>query len=70
VRRLSKRLLTKKLRGCAQAPGWSRGRTLSSRARGDTTDRQSPLQRLLGARENSYVTPCALSFVRESLGKT
>jgi hypothetical protein len=29
------------------APDWSRGRTLSSRARGDTTDSHSPLQRLL-----------------------
>ena len=28
-------------------PDWSRGRTLSSRARGETTDSHGPLQRLL-----------------------
>jgi len=36
-----------KLRGRAQAPDWSRGRTLYSRARGDTTAHHGPLQRLL-----------------------
>jgi hypothetical protein len=39
--------LTVKLRGRTQAPDWSRGRTLSSSARGDTTDSHGPLQRLL-----------------------
>jgi len=39
--------LTNELRGRAQAPDWSRGRTLSPRARGDTTDSHGPLQRLL-----------------------
>jgi hypothetical protein len=40
--------LTVKLRGLAQAPDWSRGRTVSSSARGDTTALHGPLQRLLG----------------------
>jgi hypothetical protein len=39
--------LTVKLSGRARAPDWSRGRTLSSRARGDTADCHSPLQRWL-----------------------
>jgi len=34
--------LTVKLRGRAQAPGWSRGWTLSSPTRGDTTDSHGP----------------------------
>src|SRR5215469_7066695 len=41
--------LTVKLRGRPGAPDWSRGCTLSSRTRGDTTDVHGPLQRLLGA---------------------
>jgi hypothetical protein len=41
--------LTVKLRGRAQASDWSRGCTLSSRTRGDTTALHGPLQRLLGA---------------------
>src|SRR5262249_19183918 len=46
------RTLTVKLRGRAQVPDWSRGCTLSSRTRGDTTDSHGPLQRLLdGASE-------------------
>jgi hypothetical protein len=40
--------LTVKLSGRAQAPDWSRGRILSPRARGDTTEFHGPLQRLLG----------------------
>jgi hypothetical protein len=40
----NRRRLTVKLR----APDWSRGCTISSRARGDTTDFHGPLQRLLG----------------------
>src|ERR1700691_86049 len=44
------RLLTKKLRGRPPAPDWSRGCTLSSRTRGDTTDTHGPLQRLLDPR--------------------
>ena len=36
-----------KLRGRAEAPDWSRGCTLSSSTRGDTTDVHGPLQRLL-----------------------
>ena len=36
-----------KLRGRAMTRDWSRGCTLSSRARGDTTDFHEPLQRLL-----------------------
>jgi hypothetical protein len=40
--------LTVKLRGRTQAPDQSRGRTISSRARGDTTVHHGPLQRLLG----------------------
>jgi hypothetical protein len=39
--------LTVKLRGHTEAPDWSRGRKLSSRARGDTTALHGPLQRLL-----------------------
>jgi len=39
--------LTVKLSGRAQALDWSRGRILSSSARGDTTDPHGPLQRLL-----------------------
>jgi hypothetical protein len=41
-------LLTVKLRGRALAPNQSRGCTLSSRTRGDTTEHHGPLQRLLG----------------------
>src|SRR5205823_12560934 len=41
------RTLTVKLSGRAQALDWSRGRILSSSARGDTTDFHGPLQRLL-----------------------
>jgi hypothetical protein len=40
-------LLTMSLSGRTQAPDWSRGRTLSSRARGETTAHHGPLQRLL-----------------------
>src|SRR5215469_18758935 len=39
--------LTVKLRGRTEAPDWSRGCTLSSRTRSDTTDSHGPLQRLL-----------------------
>src|SRR5215469_9796573 len=39
--------LTVKLRGRPEAPDWSRGCTLPSRTRGDTTDSHGPLQRLL-----------------------
>ena len=39
--------LTVKLRGRPEAPLKRRGRTLSSRARGDTTAPHGPLQRLL-----------------------
>ena len=39
--------LTDELRGRPEAPDQSRGCTLSSRARGDTTERHGPLQRLL-----------------------
>ena len=41
--------LTVKLRDRPEAPGWSRGFTLSSRTRGDTTALHGPLQRLLEA---------------------
>jgi hypothetical protein len=41
-----------KLRGRPEAPDWSRGRTISSRARGDTTALHGSLQRLLGAISN------------------
>ena len=41
------RRLTVKLRGRPEAPDWSRGCTLSSHTRGDTTDSHGPLQRLL-----------------------
>jgi hypothetical protein len=40
-----------KLRGRAQAPDRSLGRTVTTRARGGTTDLHGPLQRLLGADE-------------------
>jgi len=40
-------LLTVKLRGRAEASDKSRGCTLSSRTRGDTTESHGPLQRLL-----------------------
>src|SRR5947207_1407795 len=43
-RRASLRPLTVKLSGRAQALDWSRGRILSSSARGDTTDFHGPLQ--------------------------
>ena len=39
---------TVKLRGRAETPDWSRGRAISSRARGDTTHVHGPLQRLSG----------------------
>ena len=39
--------LTVKLSGRTQAPDQSRGRTMSSRAHGDTTELHGPLQRLL-----------------------
>jgi hypothetical protein len=42
------RHLTVKLRGRAEAPDQSRGCTLFSRTRGDTTESHGPLQRLLG----------------------
>ena len=41
------RLLTGKLRGRTEAPDQSRGCTLSSSTRGDTTELHGPLQRLL-----------------------
>ena len=41
--------LTVKLSGRAEAPDWSRGRTLSFRAHGDTDELHGPLQRWLGA---------------------
>jgi hypothetical protein len=44
-----------KLRGRPEAPNWSRGCTLSSRARGDTTDYHGPLQRSLGVGVNWHV---------------
>jgi hypothetical protein len=47
-RQAKRRPLTVKLRGRTQAPDQSRGRKLSSSARGDTTDSHGPLQRLLG----------------------
>src|SRR6202008_2783207 len=40
-------VLTVKLSGRAEAPDWSRGRILSSCARGDTIELHGPLQRLL-----------------------
>ena len=43
------RRLTVKLRGRPQTPNWSRGCTISSSARGDTTDVHGPLQRLLAS---------------------
>src|SRR5437899_489206 len=43
-RRIWLRPLTVKLSGRAQALDWSRGRILSSSARGDTTDFHGPLQ--------------------------
>jgi hypothetical protein len=48
--------LTDELRGRPEAPDGSAGRTISSRARGDTTERHGPLQRLLDAR--GYITDC------------
>ena len=45
-----------KLRGRPQAPDWSRGCTLSSRTRGDTTDVHGPLQRLLEAMTRPLMT--------------
>src|SRR5262249_44442289 len=39
--------LTVKLRGRASAPDWSRGRMISPRARGETTEPHGTLQRLL-----------------------
>ena len=44
-----RRRLTVKLRGRTEAPDQSRGCTLSSRTRGDTTELHGPLQRLLDA---------------------
>jgi hypothetical protein len=48
VRTEQQRLLTVKLSGRTQALDWSRGRILSSRARGETAEYHGPLQRLLG----------------------
>jgi len=48
------RALTVKLRGRPGAPDWSRGCTLSSRTRGDTTDVHGPLQRLLEVALTDY----------------
>ena len=48
----TRRPLTVKLRGRTEAPDWSRGRTISSRARGDATEPHGTLQRLLGVRIN------------------
>ena len=42
------RPLTVKLSGRIVAPAWSRGCTLSSSTRGDTTEFHGPLQRWLG----------------------
>jgi hypothetical protein len=44
-----------KLRGRTQAPDQSRGRIVSSGARGDTTAHHGPLQRLLGAHSSDEV---------------
>src|SRR5256885_17229308 len=44
---VSKTRLTVKLSGRPRGPDWRRGRTISSGARGDTTDVHGPLQRLL-----------------------
>ena len=43
------RNLTVKLRDRTEAPDWTRGCTLSSNTRGDTTGSHGPLQRLLSA---------------------
>jgi hypothetical protein len=50
--------LTVKLRGRTEAPNWSRGCTLPSCTRGDTSDVHGPLQRLLGG------PPCELDGLR------
>ena len=52
--------LTVKLSGRTQAPDWSRGRILSFRARGDTTELHGPLQRLL----ERTVTRCLQALPR------
>jgi hypothetical protein len=56
--RILLRTLTVKLRGRTEAPDQSRGCTLSSRTRGDTTDFHGPLQRLLDRMRPADGTEC------------
>ena len=49
--------LTVKLRGRTQVPDWSRGRTLSFRARSYTTALHGPLERLLGDDNKRFPCP-------------
>jgi len=59
-----------KLRGRPEAPDWSRGCTLSSRTRGDTTDVHGPLQRSLDAPLSINVRCDRLFCTAMRLGKT
>jgi hypothetical protein len=45
-------------------PDWSRGRTLSSSARGDTTDAHGPLQRLLDVGDRPHREPRGIGKLR------
>ena len=45
---------TEALQAVPMRPDWSRGRTISPSARGDTTAPHGPLQRLLGGTLNSF----------------
>ena len=52
-----------KLRSRPQPPAWSRGRILSSRARGDTADSHGTLQRLL---DDLAVDILSVSYLEDS----
>src|SRR5258708_18880906 len=47
---------TEALQALPMRPDWSRGRTISPSTRGDTTDSQGPLQRLLDGRSATLPT--------------
>jgi hypothetical protein len=62
--------LTDELRGRPEAPDQSRGRTLSFSARGETTERHGPLQRLLDGNANPGYHPAIAIRARTKLEHT